>query len=186
MQTRDHILLGRYLLDHYHAGVGALRRRMFLFGCVEPDFDPFTYARGSLRHRFMGGHDAENMESYLPRLLDKLRRSGVHTPRQWFRLGTALHYLADKFTFAHNRAFTGGAVEHGRYEKRLHEALIRVLCVPHPERIVPNAEAHRRYLAQPQHDCRTDLRFIFGTALALCDGLNVFWNADGRIAKTST
>ena len=37
----------------------------------------------------------------------------------WRRLGEVMHYMADYFTFPHNRNFTGNLYEHNKYEKHL-------------------------------------------------------------------
>ena len=51
----------------------------------------------------------------------RLKKTDVYTPLQWFRLGAALHYLADSFTFTHNCDFPGNLLkEHRIYEALLH------------------------------------------------------------------
>ena len=92
-----------------------MARRLFLFGCVEPDINPFTYMRGSVRHRFLQGHNAENARKHFQKLLERLSRSGVHSPWQWFALGTLIHYAADSFTFPHNSRFPGSLADHVAY-----------------------------------------------------------------------
>ena len=42
MKKKDHLLLGRFLLAQKAAPSGSMARRLFLFGCVEPDINPFT------------------------------------------------------------------------------------------------------------------------------------------------
>ena len=41
----------------------------------------------------------------------------------WRRLGEIFHYIADYFTFPHNKTFTGSLVEHNSYEKELKNRL---------------------------------------------------------------
>ena len=60
MKTKDPLLLGRFVLKYEGFALDSLRQRMFLWGCVEPDYNPFTYARGSLNHAFLRGHHTEN------------------------------------------------------------------------------------------------------------------------------
>lgn len=98
MQTKDHRLLGSFLLRQQDIFLDPMRKSLFLLGCVEPDLNPVTYTRGSLHHRFLHGHNAENAGKHLARLTQKLHKSGVQSPLQWFRFGAALHYLADSFT----------------------------------------------------------------------------------------
>ena len=120
MKKKDHLLLGRFLLARKDAPAGSLERRLFLFGCVEPDINPFTYMRGSARHQFLQGHNAENARKHFQKVLEKLSRSGVHSLWQWFALGTLIHYAADSFTFPHNSQFPGSLADHVAYEIQLH------------------------------------------------------------------
>ena len=175
MLTKEHALLGEYLLERHGAYLDPVCRRLFLLGCTEPDWNLLTYVRGSLKHQFLRGHNAENAGRHLRRLTEKLEKSGVQSPLQWFRLGAAPHYLADRFTFAHNRIFTGGLLEHQRYEQLLHPVFLEALQGRQPERISPEA-GHAQYLAD-RCSYRTDCRYILGAALALCARLEVRWFA---------
>lgn len=55
----------------------------------------------------------------LTELLKNFLALTISTPYQWFLLGTAVHYIADCFTFAHNEFFTGGMAQHMKYEMLL-------------------------------------------------------------------
>ncbi len=114
------MLLGRFLLAQKEAPAGKIKRRLFLFGCVEPDNNPFTYVRGSTRHRFLQGHKTENARKHFQKVLKRLNRSGVHSLWQWVVLGTLIHYAADSFTFPHNSKFPGTLADHVAYEIQLH------------------------------------------------------------------
>ena len=94
MKKKDHLLLGRFLLAKKEAPSGSIKRRLFLFGCVEPDINPFTYMRGSVRHQFLQGHNEENARAHFQKVLEKLNRSGVRTPWQWEALLPAPAALA--------------------------------------------------------------------------------------------
>lgn len=120
MKKKDHLLLGRFLLAQKEAPAGKIKRRLFLFGCVEPDINPFTYVRGSTKHRFLQGHNTENARKHFQKVLERLNRSGVHSLWQWFVLGTLIHYAADSFTFPHNSKFPGTLADHVAYEIQLH------------------------------------------------------------------
>ena len=80
MQTKDHSLLGRYLLTHCNLTADPLCQKMFLLGCIEPDWNLITYTRGSVRYQFLHGHNAENAKEHLARLTEKLLEGGVRTP----------------------------------------------------------------------------------------------------------
>ena len=107
-------------LKYEGLSLDSLRRRMFLWGCVEPDYNPFTYARGSLKRAFLREHYTENARQHLSRMTRRLKKTGARTPLQGFRLGAALHYLADSFTFSYNCDFPGNLKEHRIYEALLH------------------------------------------------------------------
>ena len=177
MQTEDHYLLGYFLLEHHQARLRPICQKLFLLGCIEPDWNLITYARGSLRYRFLHGHNAENVRKHLKYLTEKLCKTGVQTPLQWFRFGAALHYLADSFTFAHNDIFAGSLKEHRLYEKLLHAVFIEYLQARHMECFSADEICHARYLTQ-QPSYQTDCRYILGTAFDLSDRLNVLWNTD--------
>ena len=174
MQTKDHYLLGCFLLDRYRATLNPICRKLFLLGCIEPDWNLATYTRGSLKYRFMHGHNAENAGKHLAHLTEKLRKSGVRTPLQRLRFGAALHYLADSFTFAHNRIFAGGLKEHRLYEKLLHDVFTEYLQTQHSEPLSAERACHEQYLTE-KRSYQTDCRYILGTALNLCDRLPVQW-----------
>lgn len=136
-----------------------------------------TYARGLIKYRFLHGHNAENVKKHLCRLSEKLVKSGVRTPMQWFRFEASLHYLADSYTFAHNRIFTGNLREHRLYERLLHEVFVEYLKKPHSERFTADEACHEMYLSE-KRSYLTDCRYIFGTALNLCERLPVKWRSD--------
>ena len=171
MQTRDHRLLGSCLLAHCNANPDFICRKLFLLGCIEPDWNLLTYTRGSVKHQFLRGHNAENANKHLTRLTEKLLKSGVRTPLQWFRLGAALHYLADSFTFAHNKCFNGSLKEHRLYEKLLHRVFVGYLRTRSTKKYSTDCFTHERYLTQ-QRSYLTDCRYIIGASLALCDRLS--------------
>ena len=45
----------------------------------------------------------------------------------WRRAGEVMHYMADYFTFPHNKNFTGNLYEHNKYEKHLKNYLKRYI-----------------------------------------------------------
>jgi len=165
MRTTDHAALGRLLLRE--AGTDALRqhRLAFLFGCIEPDRNFLTYLRGSLRHRLLRGHHAENSQAYIARQLGTLERRGVGSAYRCFVLGTVLHYIADEFTYAHNESFPGTLRDHVRYEHRMHpyftEELERQSGIPQlpgsPDAVLAGARAV--YCANG-HTMQSDCRYI--------------------------
>lgn len=173
MKKKDHLLLGHFLLAKKEAPSGSIKRRLFLFGCVEPDINPFTYVRGSVRHQFLQGHNEENAREHFQKVLEKLNRSGVRTPWQWFTLGTLIHYAADSFTFPHNKSlFPGSLADHVAYELQLHALFPQYLSAMaggwgfHTVRNQSLEALRQRYLREAGA-ARTDCRYILAAAESL-------------------
>ena len=72
MKTDDHLLLGKYLLNMKKIKLSPLKEKWFLIGCVEPDYNPFTYIRGSIKHKLLHGHNAPNCKKHIDRIVEKL------------------------------------------------------------------------------------------------------------------
>ncbi len=177
MQTKDHYLLGEFLLNEQGIRLDSLRKKLFLLGCIEPDYNPLTYARGSVKYRFLHGHNAENARKHLEHLAEKLTASGVKTPYQWFCFGAALHYLADSFTFAHNSIFSGSLKEHRVYETLLDSCFVQYLNEKSGNTyrsVLPMSLEgyHKEYLSAPR-SFKTDCRYIVNAALDLSASLRV-------------
>ena len=167
MKRSDHHMLGCFLLDQYGINLEPATERLFLFGCVEPDMNPFTYTRGSLQYQFLHGHNRKNVKKHLNKIIEKLNESGVQSPTEWFTCGTALHYMADSFTFPHNENFEGTVREHRAYERRLHPVLEDYMGKQNKKSIFIGRQIddidlyHEEYMADfPSY--MTDSKYIIG------------------------
>lgn len=172
MRGIDHRLLGEYLLEKEGLHPNALCRRMFLFGCIEPDINPFTYTRGSIRYRFMHGHNALNARRHLYKVIRRLQNKGVTSPLQWFALGAVIHYTADSFTFVHNDLFDGDISAHRVYEHTLHPLFTAYLetydnNTPIPPEAWDLEEYHTQYI-HGAHTFMTDCRYILEATRMIC------------------
>ena len=127
MRGKSHICLGQYLIEHYMKHAGELRQKVFLFGCVQPDRNPFTYLKGSLRCRWLQGHNYGNAERFLGRIIRRLERRKFLRIRDYYTLGKLVHYTADAFTYAHNEGFPSGLSGHREYERALQECFLTYL-----------------------------------------------------------
>lgn len=183
MQTRDHALLGRYLLENCDTKPDPICRKLFLLGCIEPDWNWLTYTRGSIKYQFFHGHNAENAKTHSVHLTEKLLKSGVCTPLQWFRFGAALHYLADRFTFAHNRYFAGSLREHRLYEKLLHDVFLNHLHKWEMDGDSAGTFTHEHYLSE-QRSYQTDCRYIIGASVTFLRRLSFQARADNGSVLT--
>ena len=160
MQKRSHKLLASTLLKSQH-GFGARRFELaFLFGSFQPDCNPFTYLKGSLRAYKFRGHNYSNSQLYIAAHIASLRRHRNWTMWQYYTLGKLTHYLADAFTYPHNETFSESLLAHRQYEDALrtylaeylqHRSLLRQQF--REDLAAALEELHRQYL-----ECRSDLQ----------------------------
>lgn len=118
MRKKSHILLARYLADQMTASESLQsHRKAFCLGSILPDIKPSFITK---RHEFYGTfHEVQEK-------LKVLVEDGTDRYKErvfWRRMGEIFHYIADYFTFPHNRTFTGTLVEHNSYEKELKNQL---------------------------------------------------------------
>ncbi|MPM36781.1 hypothetical protein SDC9_83383 [bioreactor metagenome] len=168
MQKRSHKLLAASLLESRN---GFQRKRFelaFLFGSFQPDCNPLSYIKGSIRSHKLRGHNYSNADLYIARQIVRLqRREKSWTCWQYYTLGKLTHYLADAFTYPHNEHYPDSLLEHHRYE----DALREYLCAYLNEESLGSAfsagcelngclrELHRQYM-DAQSDMRRDVRYI--------------------------
>lgn len=141
-----------------------------MFGCIEPDLNPFTYLRGSLKKRLLRGHNAENVQSHIQQCIKKLQRSKRQSAYWYFSLGTLMHYIADSFTYPHNVTFSGGLLQHRAYEKSLHKVFEPDLSAHAMDGLNTSQNTpwrtfdlrHRQYISRTG-TMETDCRFIVMT-----------------------
>jgi len=123
LKTASHKLLGQYLITDLY-GLSARRyEKAFIFGCVEPDYNPLTYLRGSCQARFFKGHNFKNAKPCIMRLIQKLQQRKRWGIREFYLLGKLIHYIADAFTYPHNEFYKNSIIAHLRYEESLHNFL---------------------------------------------------------------
>lgn len=118
LRKKSHILLARYLADQMTATESLQsHRKAFCLGNILPDIRPSFL---TTRHEFFG-----TFEEVREKIEDLVEHGpGISNERVfWRRLGEVMHYIADYFTFPHNRTYTGTLIEHGQYEKELKKDL---------------------------------------------------------------
>ena len=81
------------------------------------------------RRMLIGGHTAEGSRFFVNRMYHELKKRGKLSVHDYYRLGKATHYLADRFTFPHTMRYTGGFFAHIGYEKQLHIYMRDMLAV---------------------------------------------------------
>ncbi len=119
MRKKSHILLARYLADQMEVSESLQsHRKAFCLGSILPDIRPSFLTK---KHEFFGTID--EIEGKITRLVEvapEERNERVY----WRQFGEVIHYMADYFTFPHNKTYTGTLIEHGQYEKALKNDLI--------------------------------------------------------------
>ncbi len=168
MQKRSHKLLASTLLESRN---GFQRRRFelaFLFGSFQPDCNPLSYIKGSIRSHKLRGHNYTNSDQYIARRIVRLqRREKSWTCWQYYTLGKLTHYLADAFTYPHNEHYPDSLLEHHRYEDALREYLNAYLSKEGLGSALSAGcdlngclqELHRQYMDR-ESDLYRDVRFI--------------------------
>ncbi len=165
MRGKSHISLGQYLADRYMTAMPKRHIQAFLLGCIEPDRNPVTYLKGSIRRQWLRGHNWGNSERYMTRLSLRLESRRRLNLLDCYSLGKLIHYTTDAFTSAHNEHFGIDLHKHRTYEEALQNHFLKYLsgC---PE-IRADARKpvmdtirsyHREYLCRPV-SIQTDTRF---------------------------
>ena len=179
MKGKSHKRMGQYLAEQYLDQASAAQRLAFRFGCIEPDKNPTTYLKGSLRSELLRGHNFSNAESFLCRLSKKLEQAEKDGLLFYYRLGKLIHYLADAFTWPHNKTFHGSLREHLRYEGQLQHSFLAARAWSSP--VQPGTGTlfdwirteHRRYLTTApsvENDCHFSMTAV-QTAILWLDQL---------------
>ena len=103
-------------------------RKAFCLGSILPDIKPSFITR---RHEFFGTF--EDVKAQMKELADT-RLEDSNQRAYWRRFGEVIHYMADYFTFPHNKTYTGSLAQHNHYEKILKNEL---------KSCIQRGEAHR-------------------------------------------
>lgn len=119
MKRLSHLALGRYLIDNSLGDLPATERTAFMLGCIQPDYNPLSYIKGSFTICRLRGHHFRSAQAVMKRLAKKLENAEFWGPVQYYMLGKLVHYICDSFTWAHNDFFMGDLNEHCEYEADL-------------------------------------------------------------------
>ncbi|MDO4276531.1 MAG: zinc dependent phospholipase C family protein [Eubacteriales bacterium] len=111
-------MLARYLADQMPVAESLQsHRKAFCLGNILPDIRPSFLTK---KHEFFGTFEE---------IQDKIKVLVENEPGEckervyWRQFGEVIHYMADYFTFPHNKTYTGTLIEHGQYEKALKKNL---------------------------------------------------------------
>lgn len=114
MRKKSHISLARYIVNDMKIPVMTEHRKAFYLGSILPDCKPSFLTQ---RHEFNGTFD---MVKERIRALAEDSDLVVENGRAFMRrLGEVIHYIADYFTYPHNRIYEGNLKDHCVYEEEL-------------------------------------------------------------------
>ena len=86
MRGKSHRCLGKYLVQHYMSDTPERYVKAFLLGCIEPDRNPATYLKGSIRCQWLRGHNYRNARRFMRAIsarLEKKESSACSTTIPW-------------------------------------------------------------------------------------------------------
>lgn len=156
MKRKSHTYLGILLANHYLPNISKLQKRMFLYGCIQPDQNPGTYLKGTLRHQHFRGHNYQNAERFVQRIARRLERRKHFHLWDYYTLGKLIHYTVDGFTFAHNTAFSPDLKNHRAYELLLQDYFLSHAALFSFPNSIPSSNCgeilrwlHRIYITMP-------------------------------------
>ena len=170
MRGKSHLRIAQYLVEHYMPDVPKHCKTAFRIGCIEPDRNPATYLKGSIRCQWLRGHNYQNARRFMRAIAARLERKEKLNLFDYYTLGKLIHYTTDAFTYAHNDTFPTNLTDHREYEAALQEHFLAYLeedpqVNPKAARTIMDAiyRCHREYEAETSN-IYTDSRF----ALTAC------------------
>ena len=179
MRKKSHILLARYLADQMPANISLQsHRKAFCLGNILPDIQPSFVTK---RHEYFGTFD-EVQEKIIQ--LVETGAEDLNDRVFWRRIGEVMHYIADYFTFPHNRTYKGSLADHNSYEAELKNRLKECILSGRADSQLEEAkhfdsfeelveyirERHAYYLESPR--CiADDIRFILSVCYQVIQGI---------------
>ena len=114
MRKKSHISLARDIVRHTDDEELKEHKWAFYLGSILPDIKPsFLYRK----HEISATFDKVKEEI---KILSEQRQEKKGRKRKYYRnLGQVTHYIADYFTFPHNKIYPGGFKDHCSYEEKL-------------------------------------------------------------------
>ena len=115
MRKKSHISLARYIVNNLDDQELKRHKFSFYIGSILPDIKPsFVYKR----HEMEGTY--QDIRRHIERLSEGKKLVEKKKSRKYYMdLGQISHYLADYFTYPHNRIYTGSLKDHCTYEEKL-------------------------------------------------------------------
>ena len=126
MRKKSHISLARYLVRNLDDGDLRKHKLSFYIGSILPDCKPtFLYKKHEITGTF------PQVKREIERLSSDYQKKYKRQKSKYYRnLGQVTHYLADYFTFPHNKIYPGNLKDHCAYEEKLKISLREYLKTP--------------------------------------------------------
>ena len=154
MRKKSHISLAKHIVNIADIQNFDKHKKAFYVGSILPDCKPSFLTK---RHEINGTFDL--VEKGIEKLTRGYQNIEELSTAYFTRLGEVMHYIADYFTFPHNREYDGTMKEHCIYEERIHlEDLERFRSVA--DICAYLKEQHRNYIQQGRHSVEEDCRYI--------------------------
>ncbi|MGN0395650.1 MAG: zinc dependent phospholipase C family protein [Coprococcus sp.] len=125
METKDHLALGKYLLNNNENSFTPLQEKLFLLGNIMPDIWLPSYVKGAVKRKNLQGHICSNAKKRVNKHSSYLKKRHKSKYKSSFILGVLLHYLADSLTYPHSDDYAYGMKTHKKYEKEMHQMIWR-------------------------------------------------------------
>lgn len=118
MRKKSHISLAKFIAENSDDEALKKHRFSFYLGSILPDIKPsFLYKK----HEING--TIPNLQYQMCRLMDRMEEKQEHSRKSVRKMGEMSHYLADYFTFPHNKEYPGSLKDHCSYEEELKQDL---------------------------------------------------------------
>mgnify|MGYP002765070925 FL=1 len=180
MRKKSHILLARYIAKNTEDEELKKHRLSFYIGSILPDCKPsFVYKKHEINGTFP---DVKKMVNQL--IFGKQQGKLTRKRRYYMNLGQVTHYVADYFTYPHNKIYPGNLKDHCAYEEQLKRSLKNYIMSRNMEAgekvqaDFSDAEAlyeyilerHKQYLGR-KINIETDIRNIVATNRMLVEAI---------------
>lgn len=173
MRKKSHISLAGYIVNSIDKQDLAKHKKAFYLGSILPDCKP-TFL--TTKHEF--STTFEKVKGDMQKLT-LANEDNINNKRAYWRnVGQVIHYIADYFTFPHNKTYDGSLRDHCIYEKHLKFRLKEYIKSGEAERNIDKfvkleslealfqfiAKAHEEYL-KFKRSVQEDCKYIVNTTL---------------------
>lgn len=191
MRKKSHISLAKHIVRISDMKGFDKHKKALYWGSILPDCKPSFL---TTRHEITGTIDF--VERGMRTLTQGYKNMSELSTCYFTKLGEVLHYIADYFTFPHNKEYTGGFKDHCLYEGELQEKLNEYIRKLEKKNIKSwkddvglgdlkqindfktyrdiyeyLLESHKNYIEMERHSIEEDCKYIVGVcskiALAL-------------------